>query len=59
MAARQATDLVGILSRQHGQTDSHDAIIEDASFRNVGWKAIRKRSSKKELFEYVVHANAP
>lgn len=35
------------------------ALFEDAGFKNVGWKAIRKRNSKKELFEYVVHATAP
>jgi hypothetical protein len=35
------------------------ALFEDAGFRNVGWKAIRKRNSKKELFEFVVHAIAP
>ncbi len=35
------------------------ALFEDAGFRNVGWKAIRKRNSKKELFEFVVHAVAP
>jgi hypothetical protein len=35
------------------------ALFEDAGFTNVGWKAIRKRNSKKELFEYVVHAMAP
>lgn len=32
------------------------ALFEDAGFTDVGWKAIRKRNSKKELFEYVVHA---
>ena len=35
------------------------ALFEDAGFRNVGWKAIRKRNSKKELFEFVVHAGEP
>ena len=35
------------------------APFEDAGFTDVGWKAIRKRNSKKELFEYVVHAAAP
>lgn len=35
------------------------ALFEDAGFRNAGWKAIRKRNSKKELFEFVVHAVAP
>ena len=35
------------------------ALFEDAGFRNAGWKAIRKRNSKKELFEFVVHAAAP
>ena len=34
------------------------APFEDAGFTDVGWKAIRKRNSKKELFEYVVHAVA-
>jgi hypothetical protein len=34
------------------------ALFEDAGFKNVGWKAIRKRNSKKELFEYVVYAEA-
>ena len=35
------------------------ALFEDAGFTDVGWKAIRKRNSKKELFEFVVHAIAP
>ena len=35
------------------------ALFADAGFTDVGWKAIRKRNSKKELFEYVVHAAAP
>lgn len=35
------------------------ALFEDAGFRNAGRKAIRKRNSKKELFEFVVHAVAP
>ena len=35
------------------------ALFEDAGFADVGWKAIRKRNSKKELFEFVVHASAP
>ena len=35
------------------------ALFEDAGIRYVGWKAIRKRNSKKELFEFVVHAVAP
>ena len=35
------------------------ALFEDAGFRNVGWKAIRKRNSKKERFDFVVHAVAP
>jgi len=35
------------------------ALFEDAGFTAVGWKAIRKRNSKKELFEFVVHAVAP
>jgi len=35
------------------------ALFEDAGFTNVGWKVIRKRNSKKELFEYVVHAESP
>lgn len=35
------------------------ALFEDAGFTGVGWKAIRKRNSKKELFEYVVYASNP
>ena len=35
------------------------ALIADAGSTDVGWKAIRKRNSKKELFEYVVHAVSP
>jgi hypothetical protein len=35
------------------------ALFEDAGFTDVGWKTIRKRNSKKELFEYVVHAVTP
>ena len=35
------------------------ALFEDAGFTDVGWKVIRKRNSKKELFEYVVHATTP
>jgi hypothetical protein len=33
--------------------------IYAALFEDAGWKAIRKRNSKKELFEFVVHAVAP
>ena len=35
------------------------ALFEDAGFESCGWEVIRKRNSKKELFEYVVHAEAP
>ena len=35
------------------------ALFEDAGFEEVTVKAIRKRSSKKELFEYVVSARKP
>ena len=35
------------------------ALFEDAGFSDVGWKAIRKHNSKKELFECVVRAVAP
>jgi len=35
------------------------ALFEDAGFERCGWEVIRKRNSKKELFEYVVHAQAP
>lgn len=35
------------------------ALFEDAGFEHCGWEVIRKRNSKKELFEYVVHAQAP
>lgn len=35
------------------------ALFADAGFQKCGWEAIRKRNSKKELFEYVVHAEAP
>ena len=33
------------------------ALFEDAGFVNVRIETIRKRSSKKELFEFIVHAN--
>ncbi len=33
-------------------------LFEDAALTDVGWKAIHKRNSKKELFEYVVHLAA-
>ena len=32
------------------------ALFKNASFRNVGRKAIRKGNSKKGLFEYIVRA---
>jgi hypothetical protein len=35
------------------------ALFADAGFEKCGWEVIRKRNSKKELFEYVVHAEAP
>ncbi len=35
------------------------AMFEDAGFVDVRVETIRKRTSKKELFEYVVHAHAP
>ncbi|HBS29433.1 MAG TPA: SAM-dependent methyltransferase [Phycisphaerales bacterium] len=35
------------------------ALFEDAGFVNVSIEAIRKRTSKKELFEFVVSAFAP
>ena len=35
------------------------ALFEDAGFRGARWEVIRKRNSKKELFEYVVYAEAP
>lgn len=35
------------------------ALFEDAGFLDCGWEVIRKRNSKKELFEFVVHAVAP
>ena len=42
-------------SFEHGRASP----FAGTSFTDVGWKAIRKRNSKKELFEYVVHAVAP
>jgi hypothetical protein len=33
------------------------ALFESAGFRGVSIETIRKRSSKKELFEFVVSAN--
>ena len=33
-------------------------LFEDAGFTDVGWKTIRKRNAKKELFEFVIHASA-
>lgn len=35
------------------------ALFEDAGFLDVRIETIRKRTSKKELFEFVVHAYAP
>jgi hypothetical protein len=35
------------------------AMFEDAGFVDVGVETIRKRTSKKELYEFVVHAFAP
>jgi len=35
------------------------AMFEDAGFCNAGWKALRKRNSKKELYEFVVYAETP
>jgi hypothetical protein len=35
------------------------AMFEDAGFVDVSVETIRKRTSKKELFEFVVHAHAP
>lgn len=35
------------------------AMFEDAGFLNVTVETIRKRSSKKELFEFIVHAQMP
>lgn len=35
------------------------ALFEDAGFVNVSIETIRKRTSKKELYEFVVHAFAP
>ena len=35
------------------------ALFEDAAFTNVEIETIRKRTSKKELFEFVVHARLP
>jgi hypothetical protein len=35
------------------------AIFEAAELTNVAVERIRKRTSKKELFEYVVHASKP
>ena len=35
------------------------ALFEDAGFVNVTIETIRKRTSKKELFEFIVHAHAP
>ena len=35
------------------------AMFEDAEFVNVCVETIRKRTSKKELYEFVVHADMP
>lgn len=35
------------------------ALFEDAGFVDVSVETIRKRTSKKELFEFVVHAHTP
>ncbi|RJP34333.1 MAG: site-specific DNA-methyltransferase [Phycisphaerales bacterium] len=35
------------------------ALFEDAGFVDVGVETIRKRTSKKELFEFIVHAHVP
>ena len=35
------------------------ALFEDAGFVNVSIETIRKRTSKKELFEFIVHAHMP
>lgn len=35
------------------------AMFEDAGFVNVRVETIRKRTSKKELYEFIVHAHAP
>jgi hypothetical protein len=35
------------------------AILEDAGFVNVRVETIRKRTSKKELYEFIVHAHMP
>ncbi|MBI5864132.1 MAG: hypothetical protein HZB38_06460 [Planctomycetes bacterium] len=39
--------------------DIYAALFEDAGFVSVRVETIRKRTSKKELFEFVVHAHAP
>lgn len=35
------------------------ALFEDAGFADVSIETIRKRTSKKELYEFVIHASAP
>ncbi|MDW8352478.1 MAG: SAM-dependent methyltransferase, partial [Anaerolineae bacterium] len=35
------------------------AIFDAAGFANIAIERIRKRTSKKELFEYIVHAMKP
>ncbi len=35
------------------------ALFEDAGFANVRVATIRKRTSKKELYEFIVHAHMP
>jgi hypothetical protein len=35
------------------------ALFENAGFHRVSWRAIRKRNSKKELYEFIVSAEQP
>jgi len=35
------------------------ALFADAGFVNVSVETIRKRTSKKELYEFIVHAHTP